>query len=602
MRRFALALCTLSFSMAAGCQEAIVDHVPVDMRLPDAPECREALGTLTLTGLGDFPTRDVDVAQFDASGAPVAPVTHFQPATLAFSASARAVSGSWDVFGWASRDSLADTSTLVLRPLGRSCPLADPEARLPVGAALAVIDQARVMFVGGVDESGEATRRVAVLHVREERVELPLVDRVVPIAFAAATLVPEGDAVLVTGGASSVDGEGRDTWERIPLDGGMATFGALVDRRRDHAAVAVDVGDVHGVLLVGGTDGRSTLQTIEWVDARADAGAVLGARLAVGRIAPQLVWLDATHLAIVGGTDARGAAVTSIEVLDLEHDVLRALSTTLAAPDWIAPLPSGRLAWASAGALAIVTIPLDAGQDAQVDASVALPSVLDPVASALASGRIVLEGHRPDGTRLAFSIDPGVASVSTLASSRVPRAIVAMPDGTSLELAATGASTRRDDRLTPFDAPPPSYLFAADRATLALDAAARWADVGGALSPTVEAARVDVPVLRFARFDALLDATGPCDLLVTGAHLEPLATITIADDAISYGSCSLARAPGDGRVHVVRDAGGAIRVGTERGAGLCTGRVTTSRVGIGVVARSGAALRSLALQRGEGAD
>jgi hypothetical protein len=600
VRRLERAICLLA-TLVWGCRETVVDHVPLDMRLPDAPECRAALGTLTLSGLGDFPTHDVDVAQFDASGAPIDSVTHFRAGTLAFSASAHATSAGWDAFGWASRDSLAAAAspTLVLRPLGVSCPLADPEARLPVGASLVVLDEARVMFVGGIDETGDATRRVAVLHVRDESVELPRVDRVVPIAFAAATLVPEGDAVLVTGGASSAGGEGRDTWERIPLDGGMATFGALDERRRDHAALAVDVDGLHGVLLVGGTDGSSVVRSIEWVDPTTDTGGVLDARLASGRVSPLLVRLDESHLAVVGGVDDAGAAVTSIEVLDLAHDAIRSLSSSLGAADWIAVLPSGRLAWASAGALCIVTIPADDSSALRVDAIGALPSVLDPVATALPSGHVVLEGHRADGSRLGYVFDPGVASTRALSTSRVPRALLTLPDGTSLELAASGASARRDERLCPFDAPPPSYLFASDGAVLALDAAPRWTVDGGALTPAagIDEARLDVPALRFAHFEALIDAGGSYAVVLTGEHLEPLDAIHVTDDAITYGTCMIPHAAADGRVRIRRGAANAVVVDTERGARACTGAQPALRVGIGVVARAGARLRSLALHR-----
>lgn len=595
MRR-QVAVC-LGAILAWGCRQPVIDHVPLDLRLPDAPECHAPLGTLTLTGLGDFPTHDVDVAQFDASGAPIDPVTHFRDGTLAFSASAHATSAGWETFGWATRDLLAADPTLVMRPIGLSCPLADPEARLPVGAAVVVLDEAHVMLVGGLDETGDATRRVAMLHVREERVELPRVDRVVPIAFAAATLVPEGDAVLVTGGAAMQGGEGRDTWERIPLAGGVATFGALGERRRDHGAMAVDLDAIHGVLLVGGTDGRAALRSIEWVDATLDTGAVLESRLAVGRIAPRLVQLDASHLAVFGGVDDTGAAITSIEVLDLAHDAIRSLSTSLAPPEWIAPLPSGRLAWAASGTLSIVTIPIDTSTDVRVDAGGALPTILDPVAVALASGRLVLEGHRADGSRLGYLVDPGVGSVTPIATSRVPRELVALSDGTSLELAATGASARRDERLTLFDPPPPSYLLASDRGALALDAATRWVATGGALAPAADDARLDVPAMRFADFEAVLDAVGPYDVLLTGVHLEPLVTIAVTDDVVTYGACSFARGSGDGRIRVARARRDVVRVDTEHGAGACDGLASAGRVGIGLVAHHGAVLRSLALTR-----
>ncbi len=581
----------LAALLAAGCRGVVVDRVPIDLVLPDAPECRDALGPIALTALGDFSTTDLDVAQLDDGGAPI---TRFPTSTLAFSAGARATSAGWDAFGWAMRGAIEARPTLVMRPLGVSCPLSDPEAHLPRGAAIAALDESTLMFVGGVDDVGDATRRVAILRVQSEHVELPAVARVIPIAFAAATLLPEGDAVLVTGGASSDGGEGRDTWERIPIDGGTATFGSLGEGRRDHTAIAVDAGAVHGVLLVGGSDGTRLLSSIEWVDPTSDTGATLTSRLSAPRRAPLLVPLDEKRIAIVSGVDASGAS-TVIDVLDLASDTLDTLSLGLGAPDWIAPLPAGRLAWASGGSLSIVSL-----ADRTVVGSVAsLPAVPSPVAVALPTGRVLLEGGLTTGTRMGFRIDPGTATITPVSTSRVPTTLVPLADGTTLELTATGASLRRDERTTPFDAPPPSYLFAADQGVLALDAAPRWAVTHGTLvpAPGVDAARLDVPVLRMRHFQLTIDGTGSFDVLLTGEHLEPLATIAVTPDAVSAGSCTTARPPGS--VRVARGADGSLS-GTLSGCPALAAIDPSARLGFAIVAHEGAALRSLALQRDPG--
>ncbi len=594
MRRLELLVCVAA-TLGWGCRGTVVDHVPLDIALPGAPECHASIGPITLTALGDFPTSDRVVAQIDGRGAPIDPITRFPSSVLAFAVSAHAPSAGWDAFGWAMRASVTDDPALVMRPLGLSCPLADPEARLPIGAGIAVLDEARVMFVGGLDERGEAMRRVAILHVREERVELPRVDHVIPIAFAAATLVPEGDAVLVAGGAARQGGDPAQTWERIPLNGGAATFGSLVVPRRDHGAIAVDVGRVHGVLLVGGSDGSRALRSIEWVDPTSDGGDVMRASLAFPRVSPLLVQLDASHIAVVGGLDEPGGRpVASIEVLDVAHDSIRTLSVALGAPDWIAALPSGRVAWATTTTLSIVS-----PREERIDTAAVAPSVLDPVAVGLGSGRVLLEGHRADGGRLGYLIDPGAGTVTALATSRVPRDMVALFDGATLELAATGASVRRDERLTPFDSPPPSYLFAADRAALALDASARWTTSGGVLEVHAgfDDARLDVPVLRLRDFEALLDGVGSYDVVLTGEHLETLATISVTDAAVSLGACTVSRAA-DARVRIARTSEGSLVIGSEAGATVaCHALDHALRVGIGIVAHQGASLRSLALTR-----
>lgn len=604
----------LSWIAAAGlfgaaCQGTVVDRVPVDLMLPGAPQCRAAIAPITLTALGDFPTTDAVVAQLDASGAPLSPITRFPDDTVALSASSRSSVAGWTAFGWASRDSLVATPALVIAPLGLSCPLADSEARLPRGAALAVVDEARVLFAGGLDESGEATRRIAILSVRDERVDLPRMDGAIRTAFATATLAPEGDAVLVAGGTAHEGGDALPTWERIPLDGGSLAFGVLRDARTEHAAISVDAGTVHGVLLVGGSDGRAALESIEWVDPSTGAGGTLRSALAHPRVAPTISRLDATRVAIVGGrasADPASATVVEIEILDVGRDEIHDAgvtitplahydpSPTMPVPgDWLVALPSGRVAWSGAGVLHLASVDGVWRHD-----DLALPVVYEPVASALPSGRILLEGHRTDGTRLGFVVDPVAQTVDPLDTSRVPSALVALPDGTTLELAAGAASVRRDERTTPFDAPPPSYLFGADRGALALDAAWRWTTVGAALEPAsgVDAARLDVPVLRLRELDATLDVAGRVELLFTGESTEPLATIAIDDAAVALGTCSAPR--GTGTVRVSRE-GTTITLAPEGAASVsCEApALAGGRVGIALVAHEGASLRSLALVR-----
>lgn len=593
--------------LAAGCAGTVVDHVPLDIVLPGAPDCRAPIGPITLTALGDFPTTDGVVVQLEGSGAPIEPVTRFPEATLAFSVSARATSGAWDAFGWATRASVSRAPTVVLRPLGLSCPLADPEARLPVGGAGVAIDEARVMFVGGLDESGNAMRRIAVLDTRGEAVALPAVPGVIPVAFAPATLELEGESVLVTGGAAREGGDPLPTWERIPLEGGAATLGSLRFPRRDHAAIAVDAGRVHGVLLVGGSDGRAPVRELEWVDAA--GGGMLDARLVTGRLAPVVLALDGNRVAIAGGADERGAAVTTVEILDLRADSIETIAIGLPCPgwtlDWIAPLPSGRLL--AAGPLPdpldpsscllrhaayVVSIP-----DARMDSPIELPTIERAVALGMQSGRVLVEGRRVDGTRLAYVVDPGAGTVVPAASSRIPERLLATPEGTTLEVASAGASLRRDDRLTPFDAPPPSYLFAADLAALALDASAHWAVSGAALSPAagVDVARLDVPALRLRRFTASIVASGAYDVVLTGAHGEPLATIVVTDATVAAGACAAPRR--DGALRIARRADGTFTAGELSGCAALDLVDPDVRVGIGIVAHPGAALRSLALTR-----
>jgi len=590
VRRFLLFVC-LTAAFGSGCRESIVDHVPIDIALPGAPECRDVLGPMTLTALGDFPTTDRVVALLDSSGAMLEPITRFPDETLAFSISGRASTGR-QLFGWATRASLAVDAALVVWPVGLSCLVADPEAHAPVGAAVVAIDQARAMFVGGLDESGNATRRIAILHTRRERVELPAVaQRASMTAFGTATLA--GDAVIVSGGALRDGGDAQLACERIPLDGSALGFGSLRVARRDHGAIGVDLGGARRVLLVGGSNGRSALASMEWLDPATCTGDMLDSVLATPRVAPLLVQLDANHIAIVGGTPSGGGAILpTLEILDFVHDARVSVGVSLPVPTWIAALPSGRIAWAAASRLQIVS-----PADAWVADAGTVPTVEGPVATGLLDGRILLEGHRSDGMRLGYVIDPGAGTTTPVATSRVPDRLLPLLDGTTLEIATLGVSLRRDDHLTLFDGPPPTFLFATDRDVLALDASSRWTSGADGLSPTSDGARLDIPLLRFRQLEAQLDASGSYDVLLTGEHLEALATIAVTSARVSIGACAIMRTEGATHVRVARIDGG-VSIGDDHAQVSCPLAIDAgTRVGVGIVAHTGASLRSMALTR-----
>jgi len=89
-------------------------------------------------------------------------------------------------------------------------------------------------------------------------------------------------------------------------------------------------------------------------------------------------------------------------------------------------------------------------------------------------------------------------------------------------------------------------------------------------------------------------------VVLTGDHLETLTTVSVTDDAVAIGACTLHRSASDGAVRVARDGSGGVVASTERGAMSCAAPVAAARVGIGIVAHAGASLRSLTLARGAG--
>ncbi len=362
-------------------------------------------------------------------------------------------------------------------------------------------------------------------------------------------------------------------------------------------------GPVHGVLLLGGAGaGGELVESIEWVDPTHDAGGVLAALLAPGRRTPLAALLDASHVVVAGGSDASGRLVADASVLDLDAETLTPLAVPSCAPDWLGILGDGRVVWCATcadpamGGAVRTTVSVVLPRTGEVaERIVGVPVVLDPVTTALPSGRLLVEGHRGDGTRQAFVVDVGAATVVSAPTSRLPRSLVTLSDGTTVELAIAGASVRRDERGTPFDAAPPSYLFALDRDAFALDAATRWAPAADGLSAAsgVSRARLDLRLLRLARFSATLAASGGFRALLTGEHGEARATISVASVA-APGDC---RVPdGEGELSIVRN-GDAISLTRDGASGGCVVAGLPERVGIAIEAEAGVTLRSLAVAR-----
>jgi hypothetical protein len=587
--------------LAAACGSVDPDRVGATLRLPSAPDCQPSdLDAIRLSALGDFATSDGTVAVLFA-GDGSSELSRFPRSTLALSA--RASTPTWDGFGYATVADLRVLSDLPLLPLGRSCALADIEARLPDGAAVAIVGSSSVLVAGGLDDHGVATRRLAILEVRDERVELPSPTLGNRVAFATATLAPGGTSVVVAGGASGMAGEVRDTWERVSIvDADRALF-VLRAPRRDHGALALDDGSLRGVLLVGGSDGAALLDTIELVDADAGSSRMLAAHLTTPRRSPSVVRLSTSTVAIFGGTNAGGAPAGGIDLLDLASESITAASVGPGAAEWVVALPDGRLASAARaidpdGETRMHVSIVLRDQSAAADAGTA-PPIFGPVALALGSGRILVAGRDGDvhGERLAILFDPSTGTSQATSVSPVPTALVALPDGTTLALDARRASIRRDDAVTPFDSPPPLFLFADDRGALALDAASHW-DVdarAGVLVALVENASIDVPILRFRDLTAELAAVGPVVLRLVDAFGEDAASVRIDVARVELGTCGIARSSLE-PVRVTR-RGETIELHADGASVSCAVTDLPERVGIAITAAAGAELRSLALAR-----
>jgi hypothetical protein len=502
----------------------------------------------------------------------------------------------WRGVGWrALGDRGAD---LLLLPPGASCVLADPDVRVAEGAAIAVLADGALAIVGGLEESGRASSRVALLAPGAELAARAEQDLAAATAYAAAVGLADG-RIAVIGGAIAADAPAYDTFELLDphaARGTLRAIGSLTEPRREHAAIALGDGRV---LVAGGREARGAppLASLEVVDLHALRSERV-ASLARGRIAPVLVRDREDRIWIAGGEEE--GVETSIERFDLHAGTLERF--VIALPTALAIGAAGqRLAWIAARE-AFVVVLSEAGPS--VHGPIAIPELSEARAIGTAGGRILVVGRiAGSGARLGFLVDPGRLSTETVATSRVPRALARLGDASLVELGDDGASLRRIEEPTPFDDPPSTLLFGEDDAWLVLDPVAsrcdapvrpRWRDEGTELSACVAGARAELRAIRILRGDLVLRASGPVEVRLesdAGAAIP----IAIDDDAIAIGSCRAPRAS-TAAVAISVDAD-AVRVDAGRGA--CDRvRSDAERVAIAIVARAeGARVRSVSVAR-----
>jgi hypothetical protein len=272
------------------------------------------------------------------------------------------------------------------------------------------------------------------------------------------------------------------------------------------------------------------------------------------------------------------------------------LATTLPVPLALAGLDGERLAWIGAEAAYVVLLRGEGPVALRLEAAV---PALDRARAVGLSGRALVVGARA-GVRVAYLLDPGAGGVAVRDASRVPSALVAMVDGSVVELASTGASLRREAAPTPHDAPPATLLFAADEDAWVLDpvGAGRWSGARfeareGALVALEPGARVDLRALRASRWSLALSAEGRVEIRVLG--VAGVVSITIDDVSTAIGSCVARRARGSA-ARVELEPGSA-RLEGEAGIVTCE-LPLEGPFGLAFGAReAGAVLRSVQLAR-----
>ncbi|AKF04773.1 kelch motif/HYR domain protein [Sandaracinus amylolyticus] len=573
----------LLVALALGCEGERVVERSVVLRLPDATSCAPAssLASLRVRVLGDGPGEPSSIVSL-APDAPIRALPSLPYPTRVVLAIAEAPG--WRGVGWRALGSAGEE--IALLPPGLSCPIGDPDARAPEGAQLAVLADGTLLLAGGLDDGGRATGRVVLLPPGAQVGETTPARLGFPTAFGTATAI-DAARVVIAGGAIAASAPAYDQFEILdPRVDAARVIEPLSRPRRDHAALRLRDGRV---VLIGGrtsSDGEG-IDAIEVIDPERPESAVLDARLAAARVAPWVALAEDGRVWIAGGA-LRDEDAGVIERLDVEGDVIERFEIVAPAPLALAWVRE-RLVWVARDEVHVIALHGDAPV-----ASRALDAMpLETARAVSTAGRALVVGSEGE-SRAAYVLDLGTGRVSTRAASRVPSALVAMIDESVVELAATGASLRREEGPTPFDEPPATLLFASDETWWTSDpvgderwTAPRFEVRGGALVALEAGARVDVRALRGTRWDVGLVARGAVELRVIGD--AGTIGITIDDDEMAIDGCRAVR-EGDA---VIAIAPGVITLGERRCAVEDLGEV-----GLAFVAREPSAeLVSLRLTR-----
>lgn len=580
------------------------------------------VSSLRVTALGDFAAGD-DTVEVLAGGDGLT-IDRFPETTRALAVLAEGP-GAFEAGGIADVAAGAVTAPLLLLPFDASCALGDSAAHGFTDGVTAVTP-AGVLVAGGLD--GEvATRRTVFLPANGSLVAI--VGDGMANRRLGATATAVDNRVVIAGGSAGEEGAADDTFEVfdaattafVPDNGGsLCGTSSSCAGRRDHGAAAIG-GD--GVLLVGGAAASDGAPLDDAVIVHAGDGTVdreVGA-LPKARRFPAAITLDDGTVLIIGGLGKGGAWTGTVyafdpvtkffeDARDGDDDPLSLLPRERGA---VVALPGARFVWVGGEVLGEMSRSLTLCMRIAPDEGTprfdcttlddALPVDLTSLRVAgNPGGGILLTGNDGAESR-AFFLDPsGAAPTRELPATRTPLALAALADGTLVEVGTDGTSLRRIDLHTQLEAPPNSYL-PGGAADLAFDAVDRWVQTGGTLHAAVDDARVTVPLLRFARFDATLDADSGTDILLTGEGAAPT-VIRMAADDISVGLCRIPRSDGD-LLTIARD-GHKLTLqttpvdatdGEPTAKVVCTVPELPARAGISLRALAGVTIRRFAVAR-----
>jgi hypothetical protein len=611
-RLAALGLCSglvLGFSSCAPAPRITTARVT----LQQLPSCELPAGPrLSLRATGDFPMERRDLAkgaEVSLDGLPRS------AAWLALEADQGQTRAGGLVPLVAGQD--LDRSVLML-PLDRSCPLGDPLARAPSGAAVAGLADGSLLIAGGQDDSGAASSSALILPAGGALVQQVPGGMLLRRADASATRV--GANVVVVGGGQDALGSAQNTFEIYDsASGRFAPARRLASGpRRGHGAVALADGRV---LIVGGqtTASGAALDSAELIDVAKGSTRALDSVLQVPRVAPRLLALDSGAVLIAlgrsDGADPISPPSGVLERFDAKRERFSSVSTMTSLPTHpesaVTALEGDRALYlgcepGDAGCELALVLPrgddfdavvLDAELGPEALAAAGVRDLEQIRLLALRDGTVLVTGRERAQAiaRQAFVIDLGLRSITALpdAVSRVPEQLAMLEDGTIAELDALGASLGRHDLQSDLDDPPTPVVGSA-ALHVALDDPGRWEPfAGGPLVAKQAPARFDLPFLRFADLRVEIALDGAAQLLLEPAGSAPL-SIALGAHALAFGACSLAR---QGDAITVERHGDSLTLHSGARTATCSSGSAIGRVGVALRAEPGASVRSLRVTR-----
>lgn len=580
--------------LTAGCSGPPESTV-VSVRLSSALGCRPTrIDSARIEALGDFPLRDehvvvaTDTSQVTLSGFPrttSAIVVELTGGTFVGRGAVEIPAGT------------LGTSVLVLPP-DRSCPIADPDVRLDEGASVVMLEDGSLLLVGGLLPDGTARRAVLALGAGEELADTDLRNLFNPSAFASTTPIGPRE-VLVAGGASERAGSGRDTFERLRLDDPPSAplrGGTLAVGRRDHSALMLSDGSV---LLVGGRGREGMLDSLEILSPEASRGVRVPVLLHHARAGATLVERADGSVVIAGGVEDGGPS-SALEILSAERDAIEDVDLDLPPAASVAVLPGPRLFWLGVDGTVHHVLLDGAPTDPSGAPGVAeLLAPVGPLAVSEAGEAVIRDAARSE--LVLFRRD---GSTRRVPSSRSAGMLVAIRDGTFIELDATGASRFRPSPLSRFAPPPSTYQFPLDSGAVMLDSPTE-----GRFEPSAPGGRgalrapmggtLDVPEFELADHTVTVRMEGTGALRFTGrlgasGARVLLGQVRVEPNALSVGSCSVAREP-ETPIAITR-RGDVLTLTAGLGTQTCS-LALPDHVGIGLRLDPGSSVSSIALAR-----